>query len=136
MLISFVCNISKNFLDKWRKYRNNSFENIRIKRKGNLRKDSLDDRTGPDVFLKFFLAFSDVMSIKRSSWGVEYFLSGANFLRIAGFRGGLDRIKSKMRSWASFFTFNGSWPSSVLTLFSLYLKYERNGCKQWKIGEN
>lgn len=32
-----------------------------------LRKDSFDDMTGPDVFLKFFLAFSDVMSINRSS---------------------------------------------------------------------
>ena len=63
-----------------------------------LRNDNFEGTTGPDVFRKFFLAFSEEMSIRRSSCGVEYFLSGANFLRIAGFNGGLDLIKSKIKS--------------------------------------
>ena len=85
-----------------------------------LRKESFGTG-GPDVFLKLFLAFSDAMSVKRSSCGVEYFLNGANFLRDAGFSGGLDLMKSRMISWASLFTFNGNSPSAVLTLFNLYL---------------
>ena len=30
MLISFLCNISKNFLDKWRKYRKKECSNFNI----------------------------------------------------------------------------------------------------------
>ena len=43
-----------------------------------LRSDSFGDG-GPGVFLKLFRVFSDEMSIRRSSCGVEYFRRGANF---------------------------------------------------------
>ena len=77
---------------------------------------------GPDVFFRLFRALSEAISVRRSSCGVEYFLKGANFLRDAGLRGGLDLMNSRMISWASFLTLNGNCPSSVLTLFNLYLK--------------
>ena len=44
-------------------------------------------------------------------WAYEYVLTGL--------RGGLDRIKSKMISWASFLTFGGNSPSTI-TFFKLY----------------
>ena len=91
---------------------------------------------GRDVFRKCFLALSDAMSMRRSSWGVEYFRSGANFLREAGFNGGRDRMNSRMISCASFFTFGASWPSGVITLFNLYLQNKLTNCVVYSANED
>lgn len=40
----------------------------------------------------------------------EVFKKSAGF---TGFSGGLDRMKSRMMSWASFFTFGGIFPSTM-----------------------
>merc|ERR1719228_3082997 len=75
---------------------------------------------GPDVFLKECLVFSLLIDSMSSSTGVDCFLIAANFRSPAGFRGGLDLMKSRITSWASRFTFGGNLPSTI-TLFSLYL---------------
>merc|ERR1740128_41748 len=56
-----------------------------------------------------------------SSTGVDC-LRGiiVNFLSPTGLSGGLDLIKSRMMSWASFFTMGAMRPSTI-TLFNLYL---------------